>query len=397
MQRIKLLILIFLCGLGVNAQTALPETGYRWVLNEDLSDEFEGNTLNLDKWKNTDPKKWMGRAPGIFKKNTVSLVEGNMCITTDKLPEPEVYKGETFTHAGGHVISRKKVKLGSFIECSMKANKTFMSSTFWLINYANEGKGCNRRTTELDIQECIGFPADKKQTQEMGSNTHSRNISPNCTDVEKGSRGARCEMPGKAYDSYYTYGVWWKSPRELLFYLNGEYKYTIEPKADFNLDMYIKMVCETYNWSPVPADGGMNGNWNERTTFYDWVRTYSYVPIDKKQKVSKKVSKIFEEEVLFSEKHTRVLISDLSIPVAYKANTDKKLVLTLKNSKGKEVSKMKKIVYAGHGNIAFHISDKLTEGNYSAEATLYSVKGKKLSASAKYDLEIISKPSGIDN
>jgi len=38
------------------------------------------------------------------------------------------------------------------------------------------------------------------------------------------------------------------------------------------------LVVETYDWNPVPADGGMTGTEAERTTSYDWVRTWELTP-----------------------------------------------------------------------------------------------------------------------
>ncbi len=252
----------------------------QWQLVEALSDEFAGNSLDLSKWRNTDPHGWIGRAPGLFKKNTVSVDEGNMRITNYKLSAPETHNGKEFTHAGGHLTSENKAQVGYYFEARMKAGKTFMSSTFWLINYRNDSEGCDRRTTELDIQECVGYINNdakwaKDFDQSMHSNTHSRNIS--CEEA-KGSRGQNALTGGKVWEDYHTYGAWWKSPTEIQFFLDGKYLESVEPYADFDLPMHIKLVSETYDWNPVPADGGMNGSWEDRTTFYDWVRTWKLIP-----------------------------------------------------------------------------------------------------------------------
>ena len=204
-----------------------------------------------------------------------------------------------------------------------------MSSTFWLINYSNESTDCQRRTTELDIQECIGYPATNAKTTQMGSNTHSRGVPTTCTQIASGSKGNHAETNGKVFDKYMTYAAWWKGPREILFYLDGEYKYTVNPVADFDIDMYIKMVCETYDWSPVPADGGMTGTWEDRTTYYDWVRTYTSVPVDEP---SSATADIFTEEVNFGLKPSELLSDELVFRINYKANSNKKLVLELKDS-----------------------------------------------------------------
>ena len=45
----------------------------------------------------------------------------------------------------------------------------------------------------------------------------------------------------------------------------------------YDLPMYLRLVTETYDWNPVPADGGLTGSFEERTTKYDWVRTWKLI------------------------------------------------------------------------------------------------------------------------
>ncbi|GGZ88109.1 HYR domain-containing protein [Algibacter mikhailovii] len=249
----------------------------KWAKVENLSDEFNSNIFDEVKWKNTNPTQWIGRAPGLFKKNTVSQADGALRLTADILHTPEVVNGMTFTHAGSNITSNASAKVGQYFECRMKANKTFMSSTFWLINVKNEGSNCDKRTTELDIQECVGQITGtdswtKDKDRKMNSNTHSRNTS--CVETPTGSAGNDMLLDTKASEDYHIYAAWWKSSTEIEFYLDGTKAYTVTPPAHFNLDMYIRLVVETYNWNPVPADGGMTGSVEDRTTYYDWVRTW---------------------------------------------------------------------------------------------------------------------------
>jgi len=259
--------------------------GKQWELVPLLSDEFDSTALDtFIKWRNTDDARWKGRVPGRFKRNTVSMANGNMRITNYQLSSPEYVtknNGEidTFTHACGHVISRNQGQVGYYFESSFRANKTFLSSTFWLINYKNEETGCDRRVTELDIQECVGIVNSTASwtqdfDQSMHSNTHSRNVS--CGETT-GSLGDDTLTSGKVWADYHTYGAYWESATEIKFFLDGEYVYSVTPVVDFDIPMYIKLVTETYDWNPVPADGGMTGSWTERTTFYDWVRTWKLV------------------------------------------------------------------------------------------------------------------------
>lgn len=253
-----------------------PSPESKWKLVENLSDEFNGEKIDDNKWYNTVPGGWIGRAPGLFKANTVSMKDGNLMVTVDKLPEKEVIKGKEFTHAGAHIQSKTVANIGQYFECRMKANKTFMSSTFWLINDWNSFEGCDNRVTELDIQEAVGFINTDKEfsqtfNQRMNSNTHSRHVT--CDD-SVGTVGSKVPLGGFAYDEFHVFGCWWKSPREILFFLDGKHVNTVEPVADFDLPMYMKLVVETYNWNPVPDDGGMNMSKEDRTTYYDWVRTW---------------------------------------------------------------------------------------------------------------------------
>ncbi|MEW4925626.1 family 16 glycosylhydrolase [Algibacter sp. 2305UL17-15] len=248
----------------------------KWVLVKKMSDEFEGKKINTKKWQ-ISGQGWIGRAPGLFLAHNVTVADGYLQITTTQLPKPIVKQGKTFTHGGGYAGSRKGMTYG-YYECRMKANKTFMSSTFWLINDREDLNGCDNRTTELDIQECVGEitgenPELQKFDHSMNFNTHSRNIPKDC-DILKGTVGGKAEIGAKVYDGYHVYGVWWKSKDEVLFFLDGKFQTKITPAADFNIPMYLRMVVETYNWNPVPADGGMTGSSKDRTTYYDWVRSW---------------------------------------------------------------------------------------------------------------------------
>ncbi|MBD0403737.1 T9SS type A sorting domain-containing protein [Flammeovirga sp. EKP202] len=358
--------------------------GTSWQLRPEVSDDFDGTELDLVKWKNTDPKRWIGRAPGLFKENTVSVKEGAMCITNYQLEKEEVVNGQTFTHGCGHVISNKNVNVGNYIECRMKANKTFLSSTFWLINYKNEGQGCDKRVTELDIQECVGQVTNPQSwnenfDQSMHSNTHSRNVS---CDTPTGSVGNSVDLPsGKVYDDFHVYGAWWKSKNEILFYLDGVYQYSVTPAADFSIDLYIKLVTETYDWNPTPADGGMTGSWEDRTTKYDWVRTWELS------------TENVEESVGFNEVPNNVPpAKSYDFKVDYVANEKREIVVEVWSA-NKVLHTAKKTIEKGFGttSIALEMDETLPSGNnYSWKVSLRAVGGQDNLSDEQIDNIIIT-------
>jgi beta-porphyranase len=255
------------------------EEGKKWELVKDMSDEFDGKKVDENKWQ-ISGQGWIGRAPGLFQAENIKVADGSLQITTRLLPEPIVKQNKTSTYGVGYVGSRKGMTYG-YYECEMKANKTFMSSTFWLINEGKGIQGCDKRTTELDIQECVGQIVNtaawmKDFDQKMNSNTHSRNIPEGC-DYAKGSNKAGGEIGAKVYDDFHVYGVWWKSKDEVLFFLDGKFLNKVKPPADYDIEMYLRMVVETYDWNKAPEDGGMTGSEAERTTTYNWVRSWKTV------------------------------------------------------------------------------------------------------------------------
>jgi len=67
------------------------ETCWKKVIN--MSDEFNGNTLNASKWQSepiSNSWAWDGRPPVFFKASNVHLKNGRMCVTVSKLDTPNL-------------------------------------------------------------------------------------------------------------------------------------------------------------------------------------------------------------------------------------------------------------------------------------------------------------------
>ena len=272
-----LLLVAFLVSCISYAQTPEPPKGKKWVLIDHLSDEFEGNTLNEKKWQKEPIGNdwiWDGRPPALFKASNVVVKNGKLNVTVGKLEKPVVSNGKTFTYQGGIVRSLKPGKVGWYFEAKMKANATVMSSTFWLMSKYD----CEKKQ-ELDIQECVGYTTDK--TDEWGKEWdkifHSNAIHRKTECHPESERDETFIVTEtKNHERFYVYGAWWKSDTEILFYLDGKYAYTLNPTVQWDLPAFIHMAIETYDWNPIPEDGGLvkSGTWEERTTQYDWVRTW---------------------------------------------------------------------------------------------------------------------------
>lgn len=259
-------------------------TGKTWVKVDNLSDEFEGTVFDDAKWHRnsaTDGFNWVGRTPGLFKSENVSVANGNLNVAVEKFSAPQTVNGREYTHGGGIVRSKGVALQGQYYECRMKANSTVMSSTFW-IAYKQSCSAGPVRKLELDIQECVGRVHSGTSSWATDyANIFASNTWRHQRDCDTGADES-IQAPGKTTlteqnnSRYFVYGCWWKSPTEILFYLDGVYTHSITPATEFDLEGHITMAIETYNWNPVNDAGSLfeTGTVDQLTTKYDWVRTW---------------------------------------------------------------------------------------------------------------------------
>ncbi|QDT70205.1 Beta-porphyranase B precursor [Planctomycetes bacterium MalM25] len=253
----------------------LPE-GKRWTPVAAMSDEFDGDEIDHDKWQSEPIGNgwgWIGRPPGLFRSENVRVADGKMNVTVSPLPEPQTIRGEEYRYQGAIVRSHAAGKPGMYFETRMKANATAMSSTFWLMT---KGHGAQRQ--ELDIQECVGATSEltDKWARKWNQIFHSNLILTGRSVPEKVQIQKQLTPPTPNHERFYVYAGWWKSPHEVQFFFDGEYAYSLKPTVDWDLPKYLQMAIETYDWNPVPEGGELiaTGTWEQRTTQYDWIRVW---------------------------------------------------------------------------------------------------------------------------
>ncbi|SFC02173.1 hypothetical protein SAMN04489722_101472 [Algibacter lectus] len=282
----KLYIVLFTCTLFnslLYAQTPAPE-GKKWVKIDNLSDEFDGKKLDNKKWIG-DPEKhpdfgWIGRPPALFKESSIKVNKGFMEIEVGKLDKTITslkYKTPSiYNYYGGIIRAVQPISYGHYFESKFKMSKTEMGGGFWLMSRNNCGK-----KHEIDITESVGSvsPLAKDWGKIWDKIMHSNTIFRK-TECNEATRSQDMIIPDvKNSDKFYTYGCWWKSPTELLFYLDGKHVYTIKPPVDFDQQLFIHFSIESYDWNPIPEDGGKvaSANKEDRTAFIDYIRTYKLV------------------------------------------------------------------------------------------------------------------------
>jgi len=255
-----------------------------WQFNTAMSDEFDGSGALGSKWTD-DPTApgwcWEGRVPVIFLQGKAKRVNGELYLEGGKLSSPKnnymTCSGSVanFTHFGSSVRSVNPVQEGMFFEARMKANKTLLSSTFWL-----KSAGSDAVRGELDIQECVGrISANMPYSPTGPLGQFDRNMHSNVINSSTGVKNSAYVPLGELCSAnYHTYGMWWKNSTTMNFYLDGKYKYTISAPAGvtFNKNMWLRMVVELYDWNPFDSNTDLDTqNYDFRTTKYQWVRVWN--------------------------------------------------------------------------------------------------------------------------
>ncbi|TYA74642.1 family 16 glycosylhydrolase [Seonamhaeicola marinus] len=396
---IKLFILVLLVSFGgsLQAQSGPPKppVGKRWVLNPDFSDEFNGNKLDETKWLDHHPT-WKGRAPGLFMSSQVKVADGYLQLKGEKMKQDTLVKigsKEVMFNIKGAAVVSKKTALFGYYECRVKAAATTMSTTFWFSGGGGKGpKGCDKYHQEWDIQECIGREGDFKGkyfASGMHSNAHYWYT--HCDGKRNDYRASqvRFEDTEVASKDFHVYGGWWRDEASASYYYDNQ-----EPKhqkfydkiTDKPMDkpMYMRLVHETYPfpWISLPTDEELADD-SKNTVYYDWVRGYELVDI--KQSNNSKLEseiKLYDEAVFFDVPEINVLASkSLKIPLSYKANEDREIVLRLMNYDDKKVKEIRFLAYAGYANLIhdFKTDTKLKPGKYKLISNLVPVGGDKKS------------------
>ena len=109
-----------------------------WVKFDPMSDEFEGDGLDLDKWI-LGIAPWKGRQPALFSDDNVCVSDGRLHLTMRKEPVPAPFEKlgyKDYTSAALH--TKAKTAYGYF-ETKAKPMNSDGSSSFWFKRDAPPG------------------------------------------------------------------------------------------------------------------------------------------------------------------------------------------------------------------------------------------------------------------
>ena len=287
------------------------------------------------------------------------------------------------------VVSKTQEAHYGYYECRFKANKTTLSTTFWLSsrggegNFSTEGRqpegaAKGKFSQELDICECIGRAGDfngKFFSLGMNANIHYW-FTPEGGSEKQDIRAKETRLlrsDGKTpSEGFNIYGCWWKDENTATFYLNNEQSNTVsfanrktgEPFC-LTEPMGLNMVVETYPqpWIALPTDEELSDP-DKNTSYYDWVRSYILTDINKPDARNGN-STVFKEHLQFIEKPEILSCAEngkVRFQLAYTAGMDCEISILIYNAQNNLMAFEVFPVYSGYGNTFYSFPAQLTAG-----------------------------------
>lgn len=258
MSRINIFIVLSILAITIIspfAEPPAPPAGKMWVQVEKHSDEFNGNSLDGNKWMNYHPY-WNGREPSQYNTNNVSVADGDLKLRSTVANANQV--GNWVYSAC--VTSKNRDCNPGYYETRIKGSRISMTSAFWF-----QGK-----YTEIDVIENIGAStANSDLDWLMRMNTHYYPNGWN-NDIKTPEQ---FRMPTKSCDEYHVYGVWWRNETSIWMYHNDESVAEIKPGGAFDEPQYMFFDTETFTWDGLPTLASLNDP-DKNAMYVDWVRAW---------------------------------------------------------------------------------------------------------------------------
>ncbi|MBN1270534.1 MAG: family 16 glycosylhydrolase [Kiritimatiellae bacterium] len=258
-----LAFLSFACGASISP--ADPPPGAAWAPIPELTDEFEGGTLDRTKWYDHNPT-WLGREPAYFSPKNVTVADGCLSLTARAETLPGVpSRYHTFTTAA---VKSKARALYGYYEVRAKPMAVRVASGFWF--YAQDPNAENTTWwTEIDVFEICGRPPEDRT---LFMTAHVQ-VTPK-EGANHWKKGSRWYAPEPLAADYHVYALEWDK-KELKWHIDGKVVYTLE-NTHWHQSLHMNFDAETQpTWFGLPEEENMPSVFS-----IDYVRSWRKIEPD---------------------------------------------------------------------------------------------------------------------
>jgi len=244
-----------------------PQNMEGWVLNKEVSDEFEAGELDRNKWfvegENGKYYIWKGRAPSQFVPHNVRVEDGKLKLRTAWEPDYEFiqesytdgamgtskygeYKDKPMPVTTAAVISKKRF-LNGYMEVRSRVGNAAITGAFWGIGYEQE----------LDVFEQMGNPKKGEKITATSSLATAHDWSPPAERPTNVFQHVEY-LPYRVADEFHVYGADWGEDY-LSLYIDGKLVHHFT-QDDVGLDwvlnnpMEIWLDSEIFFWLGMPHE-----------------------------------------------------------------------------------------------------------------------------------------------
>ncbi|MGC6425349.1 MAG: family 16 glycosylhydrolase [Lentimonas sp.] len=220
-----------------------------WKLHQRFSDEFEGDSLNTDRWFRYNPQ-WRGRRPTQFHQSNVSVEDGELVLRINQHGDAALNNG--YTHSSGFIKTKERILYGYF-EMEAKLMDAPWVSGFWLYDVS--------RTWWTEIDICENCPGVKERRNDLSSNVHVFRSPPDQGNVKKHfSKTQKHYFPFELQKDYHVWGLEWDE-EVIRFYIDG-YMFREIENTHWYQPLTININNESNKWfGAVPDDNRTDGEY----------------------------------------------------------------------------------------------------------------------------------------
>ena len=278
MNRFLILFCLFTWGIGPISLTGeepappvCPIDG-EWEFVSDFSDEFNASALDTEKWWDFNPE-WVGRRPGLFARENVTVSDGFLKLTASPMPERfqtvenRVRGFHTFATAA--VKSKKRIRYGYF-EARCRAMSSGCSCAFWLYDPLDppEKHKPGSYSEEIDIFEVFGKHPTLERTYFMTTHRQETPYVEATVRIHNQVVGSKWIAPHNFRDEFHTFGLLW-TEEKMVWYLDGIERWST-PNQNHQTALTINFDSEIMKeWAGEPDIADLPSIFD-----IDWIRVW---------------------------------------------------------------------------------------------------------------------------
>lgn len=235
-----------------------------WEMIPELSDEFDGTSLNSDKWLDYHPY-WAGRSPSKFVRENVKVEDGYLKLVASY--DPDDY--ELWINSAC-VSSKEESCDYGYYEARIKVHGLSLSGSFWFQNEADPET--NYDQLEIDYENVGDSKLYQQHSYASMITLHwGENWGANSYTVwDPYGEDRKCS------DDFFIYGVEYGRD-EIKMFINNRLVKVYDTQGPFEHKMYMFFDIEAFDWEGLPTVDELNWPEEKRTMYVDWVRSYRRV------------------------------------------------------------------------------------------------------------------------